>query len=84
MYISHRVYKECWCFWPLRQKGGASSNATHILSVSCEVSELHHLVAKLAENLYKFLEGADSFQMVKGYQDLNVRRSERAGGFVLF
>lgn len=52
-------------------------HATHVLSVSCEVSKLHHLIAKLAENLYKFLEGADSFQMVEGYQDLRgERRSE--------
>lgn len=44
--------------------------ATHILSVSCEVSKLHHLVAKLAENLHKLLEGADSFQFVKCYKNL--------------
>lgn len=43
-----------------------SSNATHVLSVSGEVGKLYHLIAKLAENLYKFLEGADSFQMVEG------------------
>lgn len=39
------------------------------------MSEFHHLIAKLAENLYKFLEGADSFQMVKGYKDLKGRRT---------
>lgn len=51
-------------------------HATHVLSVSGEVGKLHHLIAKLAENLYKFLEGADSFQMVEGNQDLReVRRS---------
>lgn len=43
---------------------------THVLSVSGEVSKLHHLVAKLAENLDKLLEGADSFQMVQGHQHL--------------
>lgn len=34
------------------------------------MGELHHLVAELAENLDEFLEGADSFQMVQGDQDL--------------
>lgn len=54
----------------------ASSHTTHVLSVSSEVSKLHHLIAKLAENLYKFLEGADSFQMIEGNQDLRgVKRS---------
>lgn len=53
-------------------------HATHVLSVSSKVSELHHLVAKLAENLYKFLEGADSLQMVEGDQDLTrVKRVPR-------
>lgn len=36
------------------------------------MSELHHLVAELAENLDEFLEGADSFQMLQGNQDLAV------------
>lgn len=53
-----------------------SSHATHVLPVSGEVGKLHHLIAKLAENLHKFLEGADSFQMVEGNQDLRgVKRS---------
>lgn len=34
------------------------------------MGKLHHLVAKLAENLDKLLEGADSLQMVQGDQDL--------------
>lgn len=48
------------------------------------MGKLHHLVAKLAENLDEFLEGADSFQMVQGNQDLTgVKRSDqrkRGGG----
>lgn len=36
------------------------------------MGELHHLVAELAENLDEFLEGADSFQMLQGNQDLVV------------
>lgn len=56
--------------WNSNTESRFPSHATHVLSVSCEVGKLHHLVAKLAENLYKFLEGADSFQMVEGYQDL--------------
>lgn len=60
-----------------KSRGMVSSHATHVLSVSGEVGKLHHLIAKLAENLYKFLEGADSFQMVEGNQDLRgVKRSE--------
>lgn len=35
--------------------------------------------AKLAENLHKFLEGADSFQMVEGNQDL--RGAKRSGWY---
>lgn len=53
-----------------------SPHATHVLPVSGEVGKLNHLIAKLAENLHKFLEGADSFQMVEGNQDLRgVKRS---------
>lgn len=56
---------------------GFSSHATHVLSVSRKVGKLHHLVAKLAKYLYEFLEGADSFQMVEGNQDLRgVKKSE--------
>lgn len=55
--------------------------ATHVLPVSGEMGKLHHLVAKLAENLDEFLEGADSFQMVQGNQDLTgVKRSDQRKG----
>lgn len=60
----------------LTQKSWVYFHATHVLSVSGEVGKLHHLIAKLTEDLHKFLEGADSFQMVEGDQDLReIRRS---------
>lgn len=47
-----------------------SGALTHVLPVSGQMGELHHLVAELAEDLDEFLEGADSFQMLQGNQDL--------------
>lgn len=84
MFIKSIISKYSWVFFLARLvhisfqkcREFASSHTTHVLSVSGEVSKLHHLIAKLAENLYKFLEGADSFQMVEGNQDLRgVKRS---------
>lgn len=43
------------------------------------MGKLHHLIAELAENLYKFLEGADSLQVVEGYQHLRGERSDQSG-----
>lgn len=51
-------------------EGPEDAGVTHVLPVSGEMGKLHHLVAELAENLDEFLEGADSFQMVQGDQDL--------------
>lgn len=58
-----------------RQRCARHSRVTHVLPVSGEMGELHHLVAELAENLHEFLEGADSFQMVQGDQDLAGRET---------
>lgn len=43
---------------------------THILSVSRQMGKLHHLVAKLAKDLHKLLEGADPLQLVQRHQHL--------------
>lgn len=53
---------------------------THVLPVSGQMGELHHLVAELAENLDEFLEGADSFQMVQGHQHLAGGETDRING----
>ncbi len=44
---------------------------TYILSVSCEMGKLYHLVPKLAEDLDKFLKSADSLQLLQGNQHLH-------------
>lgn len=60
----------CVCVVVFGQEKKTPPHSTHVLSVPGEVGKLHHLISKLAENLHKLLEGADSFQMVQGNQDL--------------
>lgn len=39
------------------------------------MGKVHHLVAKLAEDLYKLLKGAHAFQMLQRHQDLAQERN---------
>ena len=64
-----------WENWPLFLRDGwdgglKASDGAYVLAVSGQVSELHHLVAELAEDLHELLEGHHSLQLPQGGQYL--------------